>query len=421
MTLFALILAELKYRYLGSLVAGTAVAVAVLSVTASLYLLHDFDTTTEGRVAELQDCSQERMDALENEARVFAKSLGFNIFIYHEEQELATFYANDTNTHYLTTDDTRKLAQAEFALLNHHLPFLRHRYPLPAFGGEVIIAGLEGEIYIKRKFQQPLEVSIDASQVQLGHAVATKLGKAPGDSLQIGGADYAVTHVRDQLGTKDDLMLFMNLQDAQRLLKLPGKVSGIMALSCNCAAGNLAPIRKGVRSVVPTAEVVELAVRARARQRARESIRAAAEEEIGDILSTRQELREQLSRFSKLIVHTVAGACSLLLFFLYGHNVKERRHEIAILRTLGVKTWAIYLVFTTKSIFLAGMGVIAGYGGALFTSRWLTEASTAPVFFDPLLLAQLFALSASVSVVASLAPTVLAARQDPGLVLNEEG
>ena len=58
MSLFTLFLAELKYRYLGSLAACAAVAVAVLSVTSSLYLLQAFDATTEGRVAELQDRSQ---------------------------------------------------------------------------------------------------------------------------------------------------------------------------------------------------------------------------------------------------------------------------------------------------------------------------------------------------------------------------
>ncbi len=421
MTLFTLFLAELKYRYLGSLMAGAAVAVAVLCVTASLYLLQAFDANTEVRVAELQDRSQERMDALENEARVFAKSLGFNIFIYHQEQELATFYSHDTNTHYLTTDDTRRLAQANFALLNHHLPFLRHRYALPAFGGEVIIAGLEGEIYIKRKFQQPLEVRINPNQVQLGHAVASKLAKSPGDSMQIGGKEYTVTHVREQLGTKDDLMLFMNLEDAQRMLNLPGKVSGILALSCNCAAGNLDPIRQGVRAIVPTAEVVEFAVRARARQRARESIRAAAEEEIADILATRTDLREQLSRFSSLIVGIVVGACALLLFFLYSHNVKERRHEIAILRTLGVRTGAVVLVLTAKPLLLATLGALTGYGAAIFTSRWLTGGTVENGLFDPPLLARLLLCSAGVSVLASLLPTVLAARQDPGLVLNEEG
>ena len=361
------------------------------------------------------------MDALENEARVFAKSLGFNIFIHHEKQELATFYANDTNTHYLTTADTRRLAQSKFSLLNHHLPFLRHRYALPAFGGEVIIAGIEGEVYIKRKFQQPLEVKIKSGEVQLGHAVATKLEKAAGDSMRIGTKEYTVSYVRGQLGTKDDLMLFMNLVDAQTLLNLPGKVSGILALSCNCAAGNLDPIRQGVRSFIPTANVVEFAIRARARQRARKAIGTAAEEEIRDILSTRSDLRLQLGRFSTLIVSIVVGACSLLLFFLYSHNVKERRHEIAILRTLGVRMWAVYLVFAAKSLFLAGLGALTGYGCALLTSQWLIGATTASGLFDSRLLVKLCAFSACISVFASLVPTVLAARQDPGLVLNEDG
>lgn len=421
MNFFTIFFSELKFRYLGSLMAAAAVGVAVLSVTVSIYLLQAFDTSTENRVTELQNRSQERMDSLENEARVFAKSLGFNIFIYNEKQELATFYANDMNTHYLTTDDTRRLAKSDFPLLNHHLPFLRHRYLLPAFGGEVIIAGIEGEIYIKQKFQQPLEVKINPGQVQLGHAVAKKLKKAAGDSIRIGKKDYTVTHVRGQLGTKDDLMLFMNLGDAQQLLKLPGKVSGILALSCNCAAGNLEPIREGVRSFIPNAEVVEFAIRARARQRARQAIRVASENEIEDILSTRSDLRLQLSRFSTLIVTIVVGACSLLLFFLYSHNVKERRHEIAILRTLGVRLLAVYLLFAVKSVFLAGLGSLIGYGFALFTSQWLNESTTVSQLFDAILLLKLFAFSAAVSVFASLIPTMLAARQDPGLVLNEEG
>ena len=72
---------ELRYRWGGSLLAAAAVAVAVLSVTASLHLLAAFDRQTQTEIHALQQRSQERMDALENEARIFAKSLGFNIMI----------------------------------------------------------------------------------------------------------------------------------------------------------------------------------------------------------------------------------------------------------------------------------------------------------------------------------------------------
>ena len=47
----------------------------------------------------------------------------------------------------------------------------------------------------------------------------------------------------------------MNLVDAQNLLGLKDKISGIMALSCNCAAGDIDPIRNGVRQIIPDADV----------------------------------------------------------------------------------------------------------------------------------------------------------------------
>lgn len=418
MDLFKLFISELKYRLLGTLMAATAIVVSVLAITTLLYLLEDFDSQTESKVSALHKRSQSRMADLENEARVFAKSLGFNIFVFHKEQDLATFHANDVNTHYLTTQETRTLADSKFAYLNHLLPFLRHRYKLPAFGGEVIIAGLEGEIYIKRKFQKPLEVRVEPGQVQLGYTVATKLAKREGDVLVIGGSSYKVSYVRSQLGTKDDLMVFMNLGDAQKLLGLPNKVSGVLALSCNCTAGNIDPIRNGLEKIIPNASVVEFTIRARARQKARKAIKEAAEGEIKDILAARGDLRRQLKQFSLLFVTIVVAAAVLLLTFLYAHNVKERRHEIAILRTLGVRRSKIYALFIVKSFCLALVGATCGYSGGFILSKKLAEV-VEPTF-NPLLFLILLFVSMGVSVVASLVPVLVAIRRDPAYVLNEE-
>jgi hypothetical protein len=411
---------ELKYRWQGSLLAAAAVVVAVFAVTASLHLLAEFDHQTQREVHALQQRSQERMDALENEARIFAKSLGFNILIYNAAQRLETFHADDVNTHYLTTAQARALAAAEFGLLNHHLPFLRHRYRLPAFDGEVIIAGLEGEIYIKRRFQQPIEVRIEPGEVQLGHTVAERLALEAGESIAIGDASYTVTLCRKPLGTKDDIVIFMNLADAQALLGLEDKISGILALSCNCAAGDIAPIRAGVRKTIPGAEVVEFAIRARARQTARAAIKKAAAAEVADITRSRLTLRTQLERFSALFAGLTVAAAAVLLFFLYSHNVKERRHEIAILRTLGVRTLQIYRLFVAKAALLAVIGAIAGYLGALLLVQSITPGATFAALWATSRLLAMLAVANLVSISASLIPVMVAARRDPGIVLNEE-
>jgi ABC-type antimicrobial peptide transport system permease subunit len=413
--------AELKYRRRGSVLGSVAVAVAVISVSVLLHLLNDFDRHTQREIRELQHRSQERMDALENEARIFAKSLGFNILIYNQEQRLETFHADDVNTHFLTTREAHLLADAELSLLNHLLPFLRQRYYLPAFNGEVIIAGLKGEIYIKQDFQQPLEVSINKGEVQLGHSVAQKLGLKAGDSFTIGGKQYKVTLCRNLLGTKDDIVVFMNLADAQVLLKKEEEISGILALSCNCAAGDIEPIRTAVKKIIPRSEVVEFATRAKARQNARAAIKKAAESEVADIVKSRQVMRKQLERFSALFIAFIVLAVAILLFFLYNHNVKERRHEIAILRTLGARSFQIYGLFVLKAALLAVSGGVLGYMVALLLVQIILKAGMS--FFElwsNVLFAQLLVSVCFVSILAGLIPVALAARRDPGSVLNEE-
>ena len=413
---------ELRYRWWGSLLGSVAVAVAVLSVTVSLHLLNDFDRHTQREIRELQHRSQERMDMLENEARIFAKSLGFNILIYNQEQRLETFHADDVNTHFLTTREAQLLADAELSLLNHLLPFIRQRYYLPAFDGEVIIAGLKGEIYIKQDFQQPLEVSIEKGEVQLGHSVAKKLDLKVGDFITIGGKQYKVTLCRSLLGTKDDIVVFMNLTDAQVLLKKEEKISGILALSCNCAAGNIEPIRTAVKKIIPRSDVVEFAIRAKARQDARAAIKKAAESEVADIVKSRQEMRNQLERFSVLFVSFIVAAVAMLLFFLYNHNVKERRHEIAILRTLGARSFQIYRLFVLKAALLAVSGGVFGYIVALLLVQIIVTDEVS--FFELWsygLFAKLLVSVCFVSIFAGLIPVALAARRDPGSVLNEEG
>jgi len=229
-----------------------------------------------------------------------------------------------------------------------------------------------------------------------------------------------VTLCRTQLGTKDDIIIFMNLVDAQTLLGLPDQISGIMALSCNCAAGDIEPIRNGVRKIIPDADVVELTIRAKARQSARKAISEAAAAEVKDIVTSRMALRDQLRRFSALFAGLMVTSASILLFFLYSHNVKERRHEIAILRTLGVRSPQLYRLFGTKAVLLASAGSLAGYFCALWLIMWITPAAGFAGLWQSLMLLKLFVAANLISLSASLIPVIVAARRDPGIVLNEE-
>ena len=90
------------------------------------------------------------------------------------------------------------------------------------------------------------------------------------------------------------------------------------------------------------------------------------------------------------------------------------------MRTLGVRTLQIYRLFVAKAALLAIAGSSAGYLGALLLVQATTaEATFAGLWATSQLLTMLGAASV-VSISASLIPVMVAARRDPGIVLNEE-
>ncbi|MBC8453849.1 hypothetical protein H8D64_02220, partial [PVC group bacterium] len=83
-------------------------------------------------------------------------------------------------------------------------------------------------------------------------------------------------------------------------------------------------------------------------------------------------------------------------------------------------TLQIYRLFAAKAVLLAVLGTIAGYLVALLLVRSITEGVTFTNLWMPSHLLILLAAANMVSISASLVPVMIAARRDPGIVLNEE-
>ena len=420
MKLSRLLTAELKYRRMTSVVAFLAVWIAAACVCGALLTLKAYDLQTDAEVLALQERAHERMAALENEARLFAKSLGFNIFVYNRNQDLGDFYSTDSSSHFLTMRQAKSLADSDFEFLNHLLPILRERYTWKEQSRTVVIGGIQGEIYIKQKWQEPMEVELQKGEVQLGYDLSHELNIPAGQSIQIDGRPFQVTLIRNRLGTKDDITIFMNLSDAQELLKRPNQISGILALSCNCEAGDVEPIRRGVSKIIPDADVVEFTVRAKAREQARKAIAETASRELKDIQDSRASLRETLSGFSLLFSGFITLVSIFLLLFLYGNNVRERKNEVAILRALGVSAASIHSLFMAKALILAFAGSLAGgITGILSAGIFSPQLKSVPASTLMVITSAIVLISCFSSLLACWWPARSAASRDPGLVLNE--
>lgn len=116
-------------------------------------------------------------------------------------------------------------------------------------------------------------------------------------------------------------------------------------------------------------------------------------------------------------------ALSLAAVGIYGllaYSVMERTHEIGIRLALGAPIGRVMRLVLTRTLRLAGLGVVAGTTGALIATRALSKLlyETSPT--DPATFAAVTALLIAVALVASLVPARRASRVDPVRALRAE-
>jgi putative ABC transport system permease protein len=132
-------------------------------------------------------------------------------------------------------------------------------------------------------------------------------------------------------------------------------------------------------------------------------------------------------RLAPLFQARLLAAFSLLALMLaavgiYGllaYAVVERSHEIGIRMALGAATGRVVRMILTRTLLLAGIGVVLGAGGALAVTRVLSTFlfDTSPT--DPATFCAVAGLLLGVATLAGLVPARRATRVDPVLALRE--
>jgi len=104
---------------------------------------------------------------------------------------------------------------------------------------------------------------------------------------------------------------------------------------------------------------------------------------------------------------------------LYANNVKERRAEIAILRTIGLSTKHIYFLFIFKAFLLALIASVLGSICGIILGVSLDNLGYESIDYYLQLTGIAVLCSCLISILASWLPAKIAASQDPGVILNE--
>jgi putative ABC transport system permease protein len=129
-------------------------------------------------------------------------------------------------------------------------------------------------------------------------------------------------------------------------------------------------------------------------------------------------------RFLALLLVTFAAIALLLAavgtYGILSYIVTERRQEIGIRMALGADRASVLAMVLRHGLMLTGVGLAAGFAGSFLLNRTLASLLFNVTPTDPLTLAAVGALIATIGLVACLVPATSATRTDPLVVLREE-
>jgi ABC-type lipoprotein release transport system permease subunit len=259
----------------------------------------------------------------------------------------------------------------------------------------------------------------------LGFELHRSLGFNVGDDVKLMGQTFKVIRCHESRGSRDDITVWINLADAQKLLDKPGRINAILALQCNCPNSDLASIRKQVAEILPQTQVIERKSKALARAEARAEIRSQGVKALDDERRHRLRLRDERNTFASVLVPIVLIACIIWIGITTFSNVRDRRTEIGILRVFGLRSAHITLLFLARA---AIMGIVGGPIGCIVGSAagaklgMLLDSSeaSAPQFVDAKVMLMSVVMACMLALIASWIPAVMAAQQDPADILREE-
>lgn len=425
MRLWHLVVREIRHRKLNFSLALFSVTVAIGCLIGALTLLQADELRTEELLSARQEEVKEAGAQLKDAMRKITIGLGFNILILPEEQELNELHVDGTLSKTMPEEFVDRLANSRIVTVNHLLPIVTQKLDWEEGGQTIILTGTRGEVpQMHRDPKKPMLDAVQAGQIVIGKQIQQQQSLSVGDKLTLLGRQFEVAKIHPERGTVDDSTAWINLKEAQELLGRQNLVNAILALECNCATPDrLGEIRGELMEILPGTKVIERGPPALARAEARNQAEKSAKQAVEQEKTNRTQLRERREALASVLVPVVILAAAVWIGLLAFVNVRQRSPEIGMLRAIGLRSAQILLIFLSKAILIGLLGAGMGYALGLLSGVLWGDLPVAPAtlrqLFVPTQLALSLVLAPLLAALASWMPAMLAARQDPALVLQE--
>ena len=332
---------------------------------------------------------------------------GANIIITPKTDDISINYAGMSinnvsyNNNELHTNDVEKIRTIKnkdnISIVAPKLLSVEIINPANGTGDKnVLITGVRfnDEIRLKKWWNVTGKIPSKGNEVLIGSEVKKKLGLKLNEWLKIRDNDFIVSGILDATGSQEDVMIFMDLNESQKLLDKKDKVS-LIEVAALCYDCPIEEIVQQTSSVLPEANVTP----------------------IKQAIESKMTAMHRFEHFSFGISAVILIISMLIVFTNVNASVTERTKEIGIFLAVGFRKSHVMQIILfeviTASLLAALIGYVIGFLASRFIIPVLTMDESTRIVYDYSLMVFSVGFSLAVGFIASIYPAVKATRLDP--------
>ncbi len=261
----------------------------------------------------------------------------------------------------------------------------------------------------------------NSQDILLGERLAAKLGKKPGDMLNVSGHQLKIAGILSTGGEEDD-QIVAPLALAQQLLGKPGAVRRVYVSALTKPPDALSA--RDPKTMTP--EVYDRwycspYVESIAYQ-LQEVIPHSHAEQIRQVAQNEGTVLARIKGLMLLITFAALFASALAVSAAMATAIYERRVEVGLMKALGAGNLAVSAIFFAEALLLALVGGIAGFTvGALLARQIGRSIFSSQISIEPVLFPVILAIAVFVTFAGSAAAIRRAVKFDPVFALRGEG